>query len=72
MRAKGIWIAFSVGVAAGATVALLYTPDSGENTRKKISETAIDAYDQAGNYVGDASDYLKDHADLLAQKSKAS
>lgn len=36
MSAAKIWIAFSIGVAAGAAVALIYAPQSGARTRRQI------------------------------------
>ena len=66
MSAKGIWIAFGIGAVAGAAVALLYAPQSGERTRKKLGR----AYDEATDYLEDASDYLKDQAERVARQSK--
>ena len=66
MSAKGFWIAFGIGVATGAAVALLYAPQSGERTRKKLGK----AYDEATDYLEDAGDYLKDQAERLVQQSK--
>ncbi|WP_419803955.1 YtxH domain-containing protein [Terriglobus sp.] len=66
MSAKGFWIAFGIGVAAGAAVALLYAPQSGERTRKKLGR----AYDEATDYLEDATDYLKDQAERVAKQSK--
>ena len=47
MSSKSFWIAFLSGLTAGSIVALLYAPQSGEETRKKIGQ----AYDDAGDYV---------------------
>ena len=66
MNAKSFWIAFGIGVATGAAVALLYAPQSGERTRKKIGK----AYDGATDYLEDATDYLKDQAERTAKQSK--
>ena len=66
MSARGFWVAFTVGLAAGAVVALLYAPQSGAKTRKKLKG----AYDEAGEYVDDAGDYLQDQAERLAKQSK--
>ena len=66
MSARGFWIAFGIGVATGAAVALLYAPQSGDRTRKKLGR----AYDEATDYLEDASDYLKDRAERVAQQSK--
>ena len=52
------WAAFSVGVAAGALVALICAPQSGEETRKQIGEK-----------LGDAGDYIKDTAGDLSEKA---
>ena len=54
------WAVFSVGVAAGAAVALLYAPQTGKKTRKQLLSK-----------VDDASDYLKDAAgDITNQASR--
>lgn len=66
MSAKAVWIAFGIGVTAGAAIALLYAPQSGKGTRKKIGKV----YDNATDYLEDAGDYLKDQADRLAKQSK--
>ena len=66
MSAKKFWIALGIGAAAGAAIALLYAPQSGERTRKKLGK----AYDEATDYLEDASDYLKDQAERVAKQSK--
>ena len=61
MNAIKFWSVFVIGVAAGAGVALIYAPQSGEETRKQLK----DKFD-------DASDYVKDTAsDLGARAGKA-
>lgn len=67
MSSKSFWIAFLTGLTAGSVVALLYAPQSGEETRKKIGE----AYDDAGDYIGDAGDYLKDQTERLTKEANA-
>ena len=44
MSAKGYWFAFGVGVAAGASVALLYAPQTGDKTRKRLRK----GFEEAG------------------------
>ncbi len=58
---KAIWIAFGIGAAAGAAVALLYAPHSGTATRKKIRRGIADA----GDCLEDAGDYLRSQAEKL-------
>ena len=65
MGEKGFWFAFSVGIALGAGVALLYAPQSGVVTRKKIKRNI----DDAGDYLEDAGDYLKEQADKLTKEA---
>jgi gas vesicle protein len=60
------WAVFTVGVAAGATVALIYAPQSGEKTRKKIKRKLEDASD----YLKDATGTLGDHAEKVVNRSK--
>ncbi|HEY0760134.1 MAG TPA: YtxH domain-containing protein [Acidisarcina sp.] len=49
MNAVKFWTVFSIGVAAGAAVALIYAPDTGVETRRKIKSS-----------IDDATDYVKD------------
>lgn len=67
MSSKSFWIAFLTGLTAGSVVALLYAPQSGEETRKKIGE----AYDDAGDYIEDAGGYLKDQTERLTKEANA-
>lgn len=58
MNAAKFWTAFTIGVAAGAAVALLYAPQTGEKTRKQVRRRFEDATD----YVRDTADTISDHA----------
>ncbi len=60
-------IAFLTGLTAGAVVALLYTPLSGEETRRRIR----DGVDQAGDRLSDAAIYLRDQAEHINHESLA-
>ena len=51
MSVKGIWIAFGVGVAAGAAVALLYAPQPGVKTRRQLRRN----FDDGVDYLEDAA-----------------
>lgn len=42
MKNNSLLLAFLGGIALGAVAALLFAPDSGENTRKKIKEALAD------------------------------
>ena len=55
-------IAFLLGAAVGAGVALLLAPASGEETRKKISETARRVGNGVGNRFAAVKDDLKHQA----------
>jgi len=65
MSSIKIWAAFAVGVAAGACVALLYAPQSGEATRRQIRETA----EGAEKYVRDAAGKVRDKAEDLHERA---
>ncbi|MGC9291923.1 MAG: YtxH domain-containing protein [Acidobacteriaceae bacterium] len=61
MHTWKIWAAFGLGVVAGATVALVYAPQSGARTRKQL---------QRG--LEDAADYLKETAEELGKQAERS
>jgi len=66
MSAKGIWIAFGLGVSAGAAVALLYAPQAGVKTRRQLSKNIDDGVD----YLEDAAAYLKEQAEYLSKEAQ--
>lgn len=66
MSAVKIWVAFSIGVAAGAAVALIYAPQSGVKTRRQIRRGLEDA----GDYVRDTAETLSGHAERYAKRGR--
>ena len=66
MSAKGIWIAFGLGVSAGAAVALLYAPQSGVKTRRQLKRNIDDGVD----YLEDAAGYLREQAEYLSREAQ--
>lgn len=55
MNSWKFWMAFGVGVAAGASVALLYAPQPGDRTRKKLKRGLEDATDRIQSTAEDLS-----------------
>jgi gas vesicle protein len=51
-RGKGEFWAFTAGLLAGGVFALLYAPAKGEETRKRIMETAEDTYHKGEEIYG--------------------
>lgn len=66
MRHKEFWFALSVGALAGAVAALLYAPQSGASTRKKIRRSIEDL----GDTLEDSAEYLKSQADKLSKEAQ--
>lgn len=66
MKSKGVWIAFAIGVAAGAAVALLYAPQSGVRTRRQLRKNL----DEGVGYLEDAAAYLKEQAETLSAEAQ--
>ena len=56
--ASGLLAAFAVGALAGATIALLYAPQSGEETRKLIAAKGKEYKGKAHDALEDAKDYI--------------
>jgi gas vesicle protein len=67
MSAKGYWFAFGLGVSAGAAVALLYAPESGVKTRKRIGRSIDDGVES----LEDAADYLREQAENLSKQAQS-
>ena len=66
MRHKEFWFALTVGALAGAVAALLYAPQSGASTRKKIRRSIEDM----GDTLEDSADYLKSQAEKLSKEAQ--
>jgi gas vesicle protein len=66
MRHKEFWIALGVGAAIGGVAALLYAPQTGTATRKKLKRGLEDL----GDTLEEAGDYLKDQAEKLGKEAQ--
>ncbi len=64
-------MAFAVGAIAGAAVALLYAPDSGEETRRKIAVKARERKDQAQAAAGRGREFLQRQRDNISEAVQA-
>jgi gas vesicle protein len=53
-----VLLAFVLGAVAGAAVALLYAPSSGEETRRKIAEKAREGREKAESVAREGRDFL--------------
>jgi gas vesicle protein len=67
MCAAKYWAVFAIGVAAGAGVALLYAPQTGEKTRRQVRRKIEDASD----YVRDTADTISEHAGKAYKVSRS-
>ena len=61
MCAKNFWLAFGIGVVAGAGVALLWAPNSGAKTRRQLRKGIEDA----GDCLGKAADEMKSQVEKI-------
>jgi len=60
------WTVFSIGVAAGAAVALAYAPRSGEKTRKQWKRK----FDDTSDYLRDTADEFNKHANKVYSRAR--
>jgi gas vesicle protein len=58
--AKAI-LGFAIGAAAGVALGILFAPDRGSETRKKIKNKAVDLKDDIVESVSEKIDDLKKH-----------
>jgi gas vesicle protein len=66
MSAGKFWTVFSIGLAAGAAVALFYAPQSGARTRRQVRRSMR----QAGDYVKDTAEMVGGQAEKCVQRGK--
>lgn len=53
-----VLLAFVLGAVAGAAVALLYAPASGEETRRKLADKAREGRDKAESVAREGPEFL--------------
>jgi len=59
-------VAFMLGAIAGAAVALLVAPASGEETRRKLGEKARESRDKAGEAARQGREFLRNQRDGIS------
>ena len=64
--AGGVMVAFKLGAIAGAAVALLVAPASGEETRRKLGEKAREGRDKASEAARQGREFLRNQRDGLS------
>ncbi len=63
--AGGVLVAFAIGAVAGAAVALLFAPATGEETRKRLAEKAKEGRDKAESMAREGREYFSKQRDNL-------
>jgi gas vesicle protein len=64
----GLLVAFIAGAIAGAAVALLYAPATGEETRDTLSQRAREARDRARQNVNTAFDKAREQYESITRE----
>ncbi|HUY80898.1 MAG TPA: YtxH domain-containing protein [Acidobacteriaceae bacterium] len=66
INALKVCAVFTVGVAAGAAVALIYAPQSGDRTRRQLRR----GFEDASDYLRDTADNLSDSAERYVKRGR--
>lgn len=61
-----VLVAFALGALAGAAVALLYAPASGDETRRKLRHKAREGREKAEAAVREGRDFVQRHRENLS------
>jgi gas vesicle protein len=59
-------VAFTLGALAGAALALLYAPASGEETRRRLAEKAKEGRDRAQSAAQEGREFLERQRDNVS------
>lgn len=70
MKSKNVILGIVGGLAAGAVLGILFAPDSGTNTRKKISKKSSELKDNVKDSFSDLLDTIEDKYKNLTSKVK--
>ena len=63
--AASILVAFALGAAAGAAIALLYAPASGEETRRRLAKKAKEGRDQIEALAREGRNFVERNRESL-------
>jgi gas vesicle protein len=58
------------GFAAGCLLGILYAPQAGRKTRRRIAEAVQEGIDQVASVAGDKSEFLRKQASRLQNETK--
>jgi gas vesicle protein len=61
-----VLVAFIIGAVAGAAVALLYAPASGEDTRRRLAERAREGKGTADSAVREGREFIRRQRDNVS------
>jgi gas vesicle protein len=61
-----VFVAFVLGAATGAAVALLFAPAAGEETRRKLSQTAREGRERAEGFAREGREFLSRQRENIA------
>ena len=64
--AGGVLVAFVLGAIAGAAVALLVAPATGEETRRKLGEKAREGRDKANEAARQGREFLRNQREGIS------
>jgi gas vesicle protein len=70
-QAMGLGIGLLAGAAIGATIALLFAPQSGKETRKMIKDKTMEVVDTVKEKTTGVIDAVKDSANEVNRKGHA-
>ena len=70
MRTSKAVMGIALGVAAGAILGVMMAPDSGPNTRKKISSKSLDVVDDIKTRFNNLVDGFTNHREEMVSKMK--
>jgi gas vesicle protein len=65
-QAGAVLMAFVIGAVAGAAVALLWAPASGEETRRKLGAKAREGSEKAGDAARRGGEFLRSQRENLS------
>ena len=65
-HAGSVMVAFVLGAIAGAAVALLWAPSTGEETRRRLGERAREGKDKAAEAARQGREFLRSQRDNLS------